>query len=248
MSQENTTTQKIPSNAIICKVVSLEGRNYVEIPLLDKTVLLGSPDKRVIDLYKQNKFEYNDISQDRSWQKFCNNVKRRTVWAVVKQINRTRAVSQNKMQDIYTVYMGIHGENSKDGHEQEGRMIGVWREPAFTKERDPNTEELVTVGVDSSLRIFDFPLNVKDPKSVAAVNYLIEHGDPEMQLNIAPSPDAKSQTVYDPEGFANATFSQVLEMGQRSMSLEEVKELRQTPYYGQVLKEDAQTQKTGKKG
>ena len=240
MSQERTQ-QKIPKQAIICRVVEIEGRNYVEIPLANTKWLVGSPDKRVLELYKENNYTYNDISQDRNWQKFLNNIKRRTVWALVKQVNRTKALAHNKIQDIYTVYIAIHGENSRDGHEQDSRMIGVWREPTFTKERDLDTEQLKTVGVDSSLRVFDFNLDINDPKSVANIKYLLEHTDPEVQLNVSPSPDAKSQTVYDPEGFTQATFSELQEMGQRTMSLAEVRQLRQTPYYPQVLKEDTNT-------
>jgi len=246
MSQEET--QKIPPNAIVCKILKQGDRNYVEIPLFDKKVLIGSPDKRVLDLYAENKYDYNDVSHDRNWQKFCNNIKRRTVWALVKQVNRTRAIANNKMQDVYTVYVAVHGQNNKDGHEQDSRMIGVWRQPSFTKERDTETEELRTIGVDSSLRIFDFAIDVNDEKSRAAVSYLIEHADPEIQLNISPSPDAKSQTVYDSEGFVSATFSELLEMGQRSMSLAEIRALRQTPYYPSILKEETTAATTkGKK-
>lgn len=237
--------QKIPANAIICTVEEIgegkEKRLYVRMPLYgDKSIQIGSPDKRVLDLYKENEYAYNELPQDRKWQKFLGAVKRRKVWALIKQINRTRAVSDGRISDIYTVYVGIHGTNNKQMHEQDSRMIGVWREPQFTKELDPQDEILKTIGVDQSTRIFEFTLDVKDEESIKAVEYLVQHCDAEIQFNVSPSPDAKSQTIYDGMGLARASFSELMEMVSRNLTLDEVRESR--AYFAQVV-----SQKTGAK-
>jgi hypothetical protein len=223
--------QEIPENAIICKVVEQNKRNYIELPLYgDKKVLVGSPDKRVLDLFAKNEFEYNELPSDRNWHRFCNNIKRRKVWALVKQINRTRALSSGKVQDIYTVYVGFHGENNKQMHEQDSRMIGVWRQPKFTKERDLDTEQLKTTGVEFSTRLFEFTIDVKNEESVNAIKYLQEHLDPEAQFNVSPTPDAKSETVYDPDGFAIASFAELLQMAQRKVGLADLREFASMYY------------------
>lgn len=243
---EEIEEQEIPQNAIIPKIVTLDGRNYVEIPLYGgKTYLMGSPDKRVIDLFKKAKYPYNDGSQDRNWQQFCNAIKRRKVYALVKQVNRTMGLSQGKVQDIYTVFIAIHGWDNKDGHREEARMIGVWKQPKFAKERNTETEELDTKGVDWSTRVFEFALDINNEDSVKSIDYYVEHCDPYLQLNVAPSPDSirSESCIHDPAGFARGTYSELMQMAQNHVDLDTI---RANKAYYQSLKPSGQAAKGGK--
>ena len=237
-SQDQLVDQ-IPKNHIPCKVVTIDGRNYLELKLYnDKTYLFGQPDKRVLDLYNENKFEYIFRPEDNNWHKFLNNIKRRKVYALAKQVNRSKALVNGEIQDIYWIFLSVHGTNIKDEEESDSRVLGVWRMPKFKKERDQNTEEWKTIGVDNSRRIFEFTLNLEDKESIESLRYFVKRLHPEGQLNIAMNIDGKSDPILDIEGFASATFPELVELGQRrGLTLSEMREMKSFYQNAQKLKQ-----------
>jgi hypothetical protein len=218
----------IPEIHIPCRPFTIGERNYIEITLYDKKkYIVGFPDKRLLDAFVKNKYPYNFQPEDRTWQSFIGECRRRKMYALTKQVNRTRDIVNGKLKDIYWLELAFYGQDNQEKPRYTSRIVGVWRKPRFNKERNKDNDELETTGVDTSEKIFDFSVDVKDKNSIEELRYFIERANPHIQCNISPAIDAKSNEIKDFDGFALATFSELIEMGMKTgYTLEDIQAAR----------------------
>jgi hypothetical protein len=218
--------------AIKAKVVTIDDRLYLSFDILDKNYKMGVPALQTAELYKKaNEGKGYPIHEDentRVWRDFCtkirgNKEKPRTIVIKAMNIVRTREMINNKIKDIFFVYLSMKGENSKEMTEEAFGWFGIWQEPKWTKDRNENTEELEVTGVAEWISHYEFTL----PENKDLLKYLIDHSLASNKLYVKTSADAsESIPVIDNEGFQKATYPELYSMGKAQITYNELRTTR----------------------
>lgn len=185
------------------------------------------PHPKVLEAYtdekRGNNFPRQRRSQDDVYEKFYEACKKNPFHVTAKTVIRTRAVVQGKLNEVILAYCSVVG-NSRMG-DTIGQDLeyfywqGVYDEPVFERKLNQVTDRLDVIGVKDHIRKYDLPFSKEN------MDKIMKETDDSTVFMVKETPETQGMLIHDTEGFQEANFTQLIEMGKHKRSLEEVKEI-----------------------
>jgi len=191
-----------------------------------KFISVGVPDPRELQCFIDNNYEYHS-HQYRVWRNFLQETQRNPHTVLSKMIKRGRVIERGIVKDVYLVQVEIRGTNNKERRQQVRLELGKYDTVTFLKNTDPQSGDLYAVATDQFIPHYEFIFDAKDPESVKALKYWVDHADTDILFYCVPSlRGSEILPIMDLETFINATFAELLECGRRGILLPELRDMK----------------------
>lgn len=212
-----------------------------EIKLDDKENRIF-PHPKVLEAYadekKGNGFARHRSPEDDVYETFYNACRRNPFNCDAKTVIRTRTIKDGKLKEVIYSYCEVKGINNSGGEQQYFYWDGVYDEPIFNKKLNKDTDLYETESVRDHVRKYDYEFNQKN------VDEIFKHVNDATVFMVKESPEiTQGFPINDVDGFRNANFLQLLEMGKSKRSLKDIIELAKNTLEISEKKQEAEVKK-----